>query len=139
MRISRDGIDEIKRRNDLAEVVTEHGIALKRRGRTLFGLCPFHEEKTASFGVSREAGLFHCFGCGAGGDVIGFVVRFDQLSFPEAVRRLAGRAGLTHLLQEGGGPQGDAAASGLRQRMAQQLHERAAARYARLAARGERP
>ena len=92
--MSRTGIDEIKRRNDLAEVVTEHGIELKKRGRTLFGLCPFHQEKTASFNVSREAGLFHCFGCGAGGDVIGFVVRFHQVSFPEALRRLSARAGM---------------------------------------------
>ena len=92
--MSREGIDEITRRNDLAEVVTEHGIELKKRGRTLFGLCPFHEEKTASFGVSREAGLFHCFGCGAGGDVIGFVCRFHQISFREAIERLAERAGI---------------------------------------------
>jgi DNA primase len=98
MRVSRTGIDEIKRRNDLAEVVSEHGIELKRRGRTLFGICPFHQEKTASFGVSREAGLFHCFGCGAGGDVIGFVCRFNQVSFREAVERLAERAGI--LLEE---------------------------------------
>jgi len=92
--VSRTGIDEIKRRNDLAEVVTEHGIELKKRGRTLFGLCPFHQEKTASFNVSREAGLFHCFGCGAGGDVIGFVCRFHQISFREAIERLAERAGI---------------------------------------------
>jgi DNA primase len=91
MRISRDGIDEIKRRNDLAEVVTEHGIALKRRGKTLFGICPFHEEKTASFGVSREAGLFHCFGCGAGGDVIGFICRVHKVTFIEALELLAER------------------------------------------------
>jgi DNA primase catalytic core len=164
MRVSREGIDEIKRRNDLAEVVTEHGIELKRRGKTLFGLCPFHEEKTASFAVSREAGLFHCFGCGVGGDVIGFVVRFHQVSFPEALKRLADRAGLTHILQDGvrhperassgqasegsrdpsghvqgGGPQGDVALGGLRQAMAQRLHEKAATRYARFAARGGRP
>jgi DNA primase len=132
MRVSREGIDEIKRRNDLAEVVTEHGIELKRRGRTLFGLCPFHQEKTASFGVSREAGLFHCFGCGAGGDVIGFVVRFHQLSFPEALKRLADRASieLEKLMEN---------SEGLRQAMAQRLHEKAATRYARLAARGGRP
>ena len=95
MRVSRAGIDEIKRRNDLAEVVTEHGIELRRRGRTLFGLCPFHQEKTASFGVSREAGLFHCFGCGVGGDVIGFVVRLHHVSFREALDRLAERAGMS--------------------------------------------
>jgi DNA primase len=132
MRVSRMGIDEIKRRNDLAEVVTEHGIELKRRGRTLFGLCAFHAEKTASFSVNREVGLFHCFGCGAGGDVIGFVVRFHQLSFPEALKRLADRAGLElEKLMEND--------EGLRQAMAQRLHEKAATRYARLAVRGGRP
>ena len=70
---SRSQLDAIKRQNDLAEVVREQGIALRRRGRTYFGLCPFHGEQTASFAVSREAGLFHCFGCGAGGDVIRFI------------------------------------------------------------------
>lgn len=92
MRVSRQGIDAIKGRNDLAEVVIEHGIALRRRGRSYYGLCPFHQEKTASFAVSQEAGLFHCFGCGAAGDVIGFVCRFHRVSFPEALKRLADRA-----------------------------------------------
>ena len=91
---SRSQLDAIKRQNDLAEVVREQGIALRRRGRTYFGLCPFHGEQTASFAVSREAGLFHCFGCGAGGDVIRFIERAKQVSFPEAVRRLARRAGV---------------------------------------------
>jgi DNA primase len=94
MRVSREGIDDLKRRNDLAEIVIEHGIELKKRGRAYYGLCPFHQEKTASFAVSREAGLFHCFGCGAGGDVIGFVTRFHQISFREALDRLATRAGI---------------------------------------------
>ena len=102
MRVSRVGIDGIKRRNDLCEVVIEHGIELRRRGRSYFGLCPFHEEKTASFAVSRETGLFHCFGCGVGGDVIGFIVRLHQVSFPEALRRLAVRAGVELLTQDGG-------------------------------------
>jgi DNA primase len=95
MPIPRDAIAQVKTANDLCEVVREQGIALKRRGRTYFGLCPFHPEQTASFGVSREAGLFHCFGCGAGGDVIRFIERTQHVSFPEAVRRLARRAGLT--------------------------------------------
>jgi hypothetical protein len=93
-RVSRKAIDEIKQRNDIAEVAMEHGIELKKRGRTLFGLCPFHEEKTPSFTVNRELGLFHCFGCGVGGDVIGFVVRFHGVTFREAMRRLAVRAGV---------------------------------------------
>ena len=95
MRVSREAIDAIKRRNGLYEVVSEHGIELKRRGRTYFGICPFHEEKTASFGVSREAGLFHCFGCGVGGDVICFVARFHNIGFREALERLAERAGIS--------------------------------------------
>jgi DNA primase len=94
MRFGRTDLDAIKQQNDLAAVVREHGIALRRRGRTYFGLCPFHREQTASFAVSRDAGLFHCFGCGAGGDVIRFVERVQQVSFPEAVRRLARRAGV---------------------------------------------
>lgn len=93
--MTRTELDAIKRQNDLAEVVREHGIALRRRGRAYFGLCPFHHEQTASFAVSRDAGLFHCFGCGAGGDVIRFIERTEHISFPEAVRRLARRAGLT--------------------------------------------
>ncbi|NWG75733.1 MAG: hypothetical protein HXY24_14220 [Rubrivivax sp.] len=94
MRVSRQGIDEIKRRNDLCEVVIEHGIELRKRGRSYFGLCPFHQEKTGSFAVRRESGLFHCFGCGASGDVIGFLVRFHQISFREALQRLASRVGI---------------------------------------------
>jgi DNA primase len=84
----------VKRANDLCEVVREQGVGLRRRGRTYFGLCPFHVERTPSFGVSREAGLFHCFGCGAGGDVIRFIERMEHVSFREAVRRLARRAGI---------------------------------------------
>jgi DNA primase len=134
MRVSREGIDEIKRRNDLAEVVTEHGIELKRRGKTLFGICPFHQEKTASFGVSREAGLFHCFGCGVGGDVIGFVVRFHRISFRDALDRLAARAGVRlATLSEAKPP------SSGRDEMARRLHARAVTRFAWLALHGRQP
>jgi DNA primase len=58
------------------------------------GLCPFHNEKTPSFTVNEDKGFYHCFGCGAHGDVIGFAMRADSLSFPEAIERLAGEAGL---------------------------------------------
>ena len=95
MLIGTDELERIKAANDLVEVIREHGIELRRRGRTYFGLCPFHPDHTPSFAVSREAGLFHCFGCGAGGDVIRFVERRDEVSFREAVRRLAERAGLS--------------------------------------------
>jgi DNA primase len=94
LRISRERIDTIKSRVDLAAIVAERGIELARKGRHLFGLCPFHEEKTASFVVTPQRGLFHCFGCGVSGDAIGFLVRYDRVSFPEAVRILAHRAGV---------------------------------------------
>lgn len=100
MPVTRADLDALKRATDLVAVVTEAGIVLRRRGRTYFGRCPFHAERTASFAVSRAAGLYHCFGCGAGGDVIRFVERTQQVSFPEAVRRLARRAGLP--IGEGG-------------------------------------
>jgi DNA primase len=91
--ISREQIDRIKRRVAIVAVVAERGLTLTRRGRTLFALCPFHEERSASFAVSADRGLFHCFGCGVSGDVIGFVMRYDRLSFPETVRLLAARVG----------------------------------------------
>jgi DNA primase len=94
-RISREQIDAIKSRVDLARVVAERGIALHRRGRHLFALCPFHSETTPSFVVTPGRELFHCFGCGVAGDVLGFLVRYDRLSFPEAVRTLAARAGVS--------------------------------------------
>ena len=93
MAIAPDFLDEIRARVGLGDVIARH-VSLKRAGRELTGLCPFHNEKTPSFTVSEEKGFFHCFGCGAHGDVIGFVMRQEGLSFPEAVERLAGEAGL---------------------------------------------
>ena len=77
----------------LSAVVQEH-VTLKRAGRTLKGLCPFHGEKTPSFHVDEQKGFFHCFGCQVGGDVYKFVMLKDALTFPEAVRALAERAGI---------------------------------------------
>lgn len=94
LQITREDIDRIKALNSLAAVIAERGIELVRRGRHLFARCPFHDEDTASFVVTESKGLFHCFGCGVAGDVIGFVVRYDRLSFPEALRKLARRAGI---------------------------------------------
>jgi len=136
MRVTRDGIDEIKRRNDLCEVASEHGIELKRRGRTYFGLCPFHEEKTASFAVSKEAGLFHCFGCGVGGDVIGLVARLQRIGFPEALEHLATRAGID--LGTWSEASGAAGPASLPESFRKRLNAQAAARFARQAA-GRRP
>lgn len=75
------------------QVVEQH-VSLKRAGRTLKGLCPFHSEKTPSFHVDEAKGFYHCFGCGAGGDIFRFVMQLEALTFPEAVRTLAERAGL---------------------------------------------
>jgi len=104
LRIGRERIDAIKERVDLVQLVAERGIKLQRKGRHLFALCPFHQEKTPSFVVTPHRGLFHCFGCGVGGDAIGFLVRYDRVSFPEAVRMLAARAGVE---LEAAGPRED--------------------------------
>lgn len=86
-------ISDVKENNDIVAVVSEY-VNLKQRGRSFTGLCPFHSEKTPSFTVSREKQLFHCFGCGAGGDVITFIMRIENLTFGAALRFLAERAGI---------------------------------------------
>jgi DNA primase len=86
-------LDELRQRVSLVNVIARK-VKLTRRGREQTGLCPFHNEKSPSFTVSDEKGFFHCFGCGAHGDVIGFVMRSEALSFPDAVERLAREAGL---------------------------------------------
>jgi DNA primase len=94
MQVTKAGIERIKSASDLVAVVAERGIELKQKGRQLVAPCPFHEEKTASFNVSSSKGLYHCFGCGASGDVIGFVTKHDKVSFGSALDTLARRAGL---------------------------------------------
>lgn len=89
---SEKDIEEIRNRVDLAEVVSEY-VRLKRAGRRLKGLCPFHTEKTPSFFVDPEKQLYHCFGCGAGGDVFSFVMEMEKMQFSEAVEHLAARIG----------------------------------------------
>jgi DNA primase len=86
-------LDELRSRLSLAELVGRR-VRLMRRGREYGGLCPFHNEKTPSFYVVEDKGFFHCFGCGAHGDAIGFVMRAENLDFIEAVERLAGEAGV---------------------------------------------
>jgi DNA primase len=102
MQVSKEGIERIKAANELAAVVAERGIELKKKGRVVVAGCPFHEEKTASFTITPSKGLFHCFGCGAAGDVIGFLTKHDKLSFRDALDVLARRAGLdlATLMQE---------------------------------------
>ncbi|MFI4988621.1 MAG: DNA primase, partial [Alphaproteobacteria bacterium] len=93
MALSPQFLDELRARVGLVEAIARR-VKLQRKGREHVGLCPFHNEKSPSFTVNEEKGFFHCFGCGAHGDVIGFVMRSEHLSFPEAVERLAAEAGL---------------------------------------------
>lgn len=91
--IPDDKIDEIKNAADIVDIVSE-SVALKKTGQNHIGLCPFHSEKTPSFTVSPAKQIFHCFGCGAGGNVFRFLMKHQGLSFPEAVRLLARRYGI---------------------------------------------
>lgn len=94
MRLPEEFISELKYRSDISDIASSY-MQLKRRGRNLVGLCPFHGEKTPSFNIYTENGSFYCFGCGAGGDVITFVMKIENLDYMEAVKFLAQRAGMT--------------------------------------------
>ncbi|MCL2823453.1 MAG: CHC2 zinc finger domain-containing protein, partial [Polyangiaceae bacterium] len=91
--ISRDTVSQLRQRADIVAIVGET-VKLVRKGRNHVGLCPFHKEKTPSFNVSAESGLFYCFGCHESGNVITYVAKLEGLTFPEAVRLLAERVGL---------------------------------------------
>lgn len=91
MAYSDQVVEQVQSLNDIVEIISNY-IPLKRTGRSFKARCPFHEEKTPSFVVHPEKQIFHCFGCGAGGDVFSFLMKYEQLSFPEALRRLAERA-----------------------------------------------
>jgi DNA primase len=93
MALSPQFLDELRARVHLVDVISRR-VKLIRKGREFQGLCPFHNEKTPSFAVVEDKGFFHCFGCGAHGDVISFVMRMENLGFPQAVERLAQEAGL---------------------------------------------
>ncbi len=93
MRIPEEVIMEIKYKNPIEEVISPY-VNLKRAGRNLNGLCPFHNEKTPSFTVYTDTNSFYCFGCGAGGDAFGFIRRIENLDYIEAVKKLAERAGV---------------------------------------------
>ena len=93
MSFPKQFLDEIRSRVALSDVVGKT-VKLTRAGREHKGCCPFHKEKTPSFTLNDQKGFFHCFGCGAHGDIIGFVMQHDNLGFPEAVQHLAGLAGL---------------------------------------------
>lgn len=91
--IPDDKVREVRERADIVTVVSDY-VALRRAGSNYQGLCPFHGEKTPSFNVSPGRGIFHCFGCGVGGDVYAFIMRIEGASFPEAVKLLARRVGV---------------------------------------------
>lgn len=91
----QDQIKEIKERNDIVAVISEYVPSLKRSGRNFFGLCPFHNEKTPSFSVNPEIGVYKCFGCGESGDVISFIQKIENYDFVTALEQLAKRVGIT--------------------------------------------
>lgn len=91
--VADNAVDDIKQRLDIVEHISEY-VQLRRSGTNYKGVCPFHDEKTPSFMVSPEKQIFHCFGCGAGGDSIGFTMKYDGLSFPEALEVLAKKTGV---------------------------------------------
>ncbi len=117
-------IDEIRTQNDIVSVISEY-IALKPKGSSYFGLCPFHNESTPSFSVSADKQFYYCFGCGESGNVYSFIMRMENCDFPEAVKRLADRAHIS--LPE---PEYSAEAARV-ERLKQQIYEmhRAAGRY----------
>ncbi|RPH32780.1 DNA primase, partial [bacterium] len=94
MRIPDEKIDEVRNASDIVEIISSY-VTLKKRGKNYLGLCPFHQEKTPSFNVSPERQMYHCFGCGVGGNVFTFVMEHEKVSFVEAVRSLAERAGIS--------------------------------------------
>src|SRR5213076_3539956 len=111
---SQTVLDEIRAATDIVDFVSRF-VNLKKAGQNWKGLCPFHMEKTPSFMVNPRKGIFHCFGCGVGGDAFGFLMRQDRLAFPEAVRALAQRAGVELPTQRT--PETDGKLEGLRRIM----------------------
>jgi len=99
MRIPPEKIEEIRSSNDIVDVISQH-VRLRKRGKNFIGLCPFHQEKSPSFTVSSEKQVYHCFGCGKGGNVFTFVMELEKVSFAEAVRSLAEKVGIVLTFSE---------------------------------------
>ena len=99
MYYSDELIEEVRTRNDIVDVISGY-VRLQRKGSSYFGLCPFHNEKSPSFSVSRQKQMYYCFGCGAGGNVFTFLMEYENFSFVEAVKFLADRAGIELPQQE---------------------------------------
>lgn len=102
VRYSDELLEEIKSKNDIIDIISEY-VTLKRSGRSFFGLCPFHKEKSPSFSVSPDKQIFHCFGCGVGGDVFRFISKIENVNFKEAVELLANRANVQLPILENSG------------------------------------
>ena len=92
-RIPQETIDRINDNADIVDIVSK-SVDLKKRGRNFFGLCPFHEEKTPSFSVAPDKGIYHCFGCGKGGNAVNFIIENEKLSFVEAIQQLGQHLGI---------------------------------------------
>ena len=86
-------VEEVRLKNDIVDVVSGY-VKLQKKGSSYFGLCPFHNEKSPSFSVSRDKQMYYCFGCGAGGNVFTFIMEYENYSFVEALKFLAERAGV---------------------------------------------
>ena len=87
-------IEEIRSRNDVVDIISGY-VRLQKKGNSYFGLCPFHNEKSPSFSVSPGKQMYYCFGCGAGGNVITFLMKYENMGFSEAIKSLADRAGVS--------------------------------------------
>ena len=101
-RYSDEIIDEVRQTNDIVDIISQY-VHLKRSGRNYFGLCPFHNEKSPSFSVSPDKQIFHCFGCGVGGNVFTFLTKIEGINFIEAVQTLAQRSNIQLPTLDGGG------------------------------------
>jgi DNA primase len=121
--IPTENIEQIAAANDIVEVIGSY-FPLKRAGSSYKALCPFHQEKTPSFTVSPQRQSFHCFGCGAGGSVFRFVMDYEHLDFPSAVKKLGARAGIPVIEERGSG--GDEDRQHESRRTLLQLHSEAA-------------
>ena len=137
-RVSKDVIDQIRGALDIADVIGSY-IQVKRTGQSAKALCPFHKEKTPSFHINPARQAFHCFGCGAGGDVFKFVMLYENVDFPTALRMLAARAGIAIHFEEGPDRRGEGPAKDelvraneeAAQRYQQELRQSSAAAEAR--------
>ncbi|MCC7300987.1 MAG: DNA primase [Verrucomicrobia bacterium] len=123
--IPRETIEEVRARNDISDVIGSY-LSLKNAGTRFKALCPFHKEKSPSFTVSPDRQIYHCFGCGAGGDVIRFVQEYEKVDFMTALQMLADRAGMELSLEEGG------EGAGADKRKLFQIHEGVAQFYQRI-------